>query len=62
MHPSNILQTQPEIGNDYYNAAAAVSPNVHHQDRRAPLFTIDRVANPLTNAAQALEDQYCEEP
>ncbi len=28
MNPSNPLQTQPKIGNDYYNAASAVSPNV----------------------------------
>jgi hypothetical protein len=47
MHLGNTLQTQPEIGNDYYNAASAVSPNAHHQDTRAPLFTIDRIANPL---------------
>jgi hypothetical protein len=33
MNPSNPLQTQPEIGNDYYNAASAVSPNAHHQDK-----------------------------
>jgi hypothetical protein len=30
MNPSNPLQTQPEIRNDYYNAASAVSPNAHH--------------------------------
>ncbi len=60
MHPSKTLQTQPEIGNDYYNAASAVSLNAHHQDTRAPLFTIDCVANPQPNAAQTLEDQYCE--
>jgi hypothetical protein len=33
MNPSNPLQTQPEIGNDSYNAASAVSPNAHHQDK-----------------------------
>jgi hypothetical protein len=41
MNPSNPLKTQPEIGNDYYNAASAVSPSTHHQDTRVPLFTID---------------------
>jgi hypothetical protein len=61
MHLSNTLQTEPEIGKDYYCAASAVSPNAHRQDTRAPLFTIDRVTNPLPNAAQTLEDQYCEE-
>jgi hypothetical protein len=54
MHPSNTLETEPEIGKDYYYAASAVSPNAHHQDTRAPLFSI--------TAAQTLEDQYCEEP
>jgi hypothetical protein len=33
MNPSNPLHTQPEIGNDYYYAASAVSPNVHYQDK-----------------------------
>jgi hypothetical protein len=62
MHPSNTLKTEPEIGKGYYHAASAVSQNAHHQDTRAPLFTTDQVANPLTDAAQTLEDQYCEEP
>ena len=62
LHPSNTLQTEPEIGKDYYYAASAVSSNAHHQDTRAPLLTIDHVANPLPNAAQTLRDQYCEEP
>jgi hypothetical protein len=52
MHPSNTLQIEPEIGKDYYYAASAVSSNAHHQDTRAPFFTIDRDANPLHNAAQ----------
>jgi hypothetical protein len=43
MDPSNPLQTDPEIGNDYYYAASAVSPNTHHQDTEAPLFTIDHI-------------------
>jgi hypothetical protein len=62
LHPSNTLQTEPEIGKDYYYAASAVSPNVHHQGTRALLFTIDHVAKPLANAAQTLEDQHSEEP
>jgi hypothetical protein len=33
MNPNNPLQTQPEIGNNYYYAASAVSPNAHHQDK-----------------------------
>jgi hypothetical protein len=51
MNPSNPLQTEPEIGNDYYYAASSVSPNAHHQDAGARLFTIDRIAEPLPNAA-----------
>jgi hypothetical protein len=62
MNPNNPLQPQLEIGNDYYNAASAVSPNAHHQDKKSSLFTIDRVAKPLPNAAQTLEDQHFEEP
>ncbi len=62
MNQRNPLQTEPEIGNDYYYAASAVSTNAHHQDTEAPLFTIDRIAKPLPNAAQTLEDQHFEEP
>jgi hypothetical protein len=62
MNPSNPLKTEPEIGNDYYYAASAVSPNAPHQDTEAPLFTIDRIAKPLPHAAQTLEDQHFEEP
>jgi hypothetical protein len=62
MNPSNPLKTEPEIGNDYYYAASAVSPNAHHQDTEAPLVTIDCIAEPLPNAAQTLEDQHFEEP
>jgi hypothetical protein len=58
MNPSTPLQTQPEIGNDYYYAASTVSPNAHHQDKKYSLFSIDRVAKPLPNAAQTLEDQH----
>jgi hypothetical protein len=43
MNPSNPLKTQPEIGNDYYNAFSAVSPNSHHQDKKSSLFFIDGV-------------------
>jgi hypothetical protein len=62
MNPSNPLQTQPEIGNDYYYAASAVSSNAHHQYTEAPLFSIDRLDKPVPNAAQTLEDQHFEEP
>jgi hypothetical protein len=59
MNPSNPLQTEePGIGNQYYYAAFAVSPNAHHYDAEAPLFSIDCA---LPNAAQILEDQLCEE-
>jgi hypothetical protein len=61
MNPSNLLQTQPEIGNDYYNAASAVSLNAHHQVKKSSLFTIDLVAEPVPNAAQTLEEQHFEE-
>jgi hypothetical protein len=52
---------QPEIGNDYYNTASAVSLNAHHQDKKFSLISIDRVAKPLPFAAQTLEDQHFEE-
>ncbi len=61
MNPSNPLQTQPAIGNDYYYAASAVSPNAHNQDKNSSLFSIDRIAKQLPNAAQTLEDQHFEE-
>jgi hypothetical protein len=61
MNPSNPLQTEPDIGNKYYYAASTVSPNAHHQDTGARLFTIDCIAKPLPNAAQTLEDQHFEE-
>jgi hypothetical protein len=61
MNPSNPLQTEPEIGNDYHYAASAVSPNAYPQYTEAPLFSIDHVAKPLPNTAQTLEDQHCEE-
>jgi hypothetical protein len=55
MNPSNSHQIEePGIGNDYYYAASAVSPNAHHQDTEAPLFTIDRISKPLADAAQTL--------
>ncbi len=63
MNPSNPLQTEePGIGNDSYYAASAVSPNANHQDKTSSLFTIDRIAEPLNNAAQTLEDPHVEEP
>jgi hypothetical protein len=38
------------------------SPNAYHQDKKSSLFTIDRVAKPVPNAAQTLEDPHFEEP
>jgi hypothetical protein len=61
MNPSNPLQTQPEIGNDSYNAASAISPNAHHQEKKSSLLSIDRIAKPVPNAAQTLEDQHFED-
>jgi hypothetical protein len=61
MNPSNPLQTQPEIGNDYHDAASAVSPNSHHQEKKSSLFSIDHAAKPVSNAAQMLEDQHFED-
>jgi hypothetical protein len=53
MNPSNPLHSEePGIGNDRFYAASAVSPNANHQDKTSSLFTIDRVAESLTNAAQ----------
>ncbi len=55
MNPSNPLQSEdPGIGNDSFYAASAVSPNANHQDKTSSLFTIDRIAKPLPNAAQTL--------
>jgi hypothetical protein len=61
MNPSNPLQTQPEIGNDNYDVASAVSPNAHHQEKKSFLFSIDRFAKPVPNVAQTLEDQHFED-
>ena len=61
LNSSNTLQTEePGIGNDSYDAASAVSPNAHHQKKKF-LFSIDRIAKTLPNAAQTLEDQHFEE-
>jgi hypothetical protein len=63
MNPSNPLQSEePGIGNGSFYAASALSPNANHQDKTSSLFTIDRVAKPLPNAAQTLEDSHFEEP
>ena len=63
MNFSNTLQTEePGIGNDSFYAASAVSPNSNHQVQRVPLFTVDRTAKPVPNAAQTLEDQQFEDP
>jgi hypothetical protein len=52
MNSSDPLQTEESgIGNDIYNAASAVSPNSNHQVQRVPLFTVDRTAEPVPNAA-----------
>jgi hypothetical protein len=63
MNSSDPLQTEESrIGNDIYHAASAVSPNSNHQVQRVPLFTVDRTAKPVPNAAQTLEDQQFEDP
>jgi hypothetical protein len=63
MNPSSPLQTEePGIGNNSYYAASAVSPNANHQDKSSSLFTIDRIAEPVPNAAQTLEDHQFEDP
>jgi hypothetical protein len=63
MNSSNPLQSEePGIGNDCFYAASAVSPNANHQDKTSSLFTIDRIAEPLPNAAHTLEDPHVEDP
>jgi hypothetical protein len=63
MNPSSPLQSEePGIENDSFCAASAVSPNANHQDKASSLFTIDRVAKPLPNAAQTLDDPHFEVP
>ncbi len=63
MKSSNPLQTEESgIGNGIYYAASAVSPNANHQVQRVPLFTVDRIAEPVPNAAQTLKDQQYEDP
>ncbi len=63
MKSSDPLQREESgIGNDIYYAAPAVSPNANHQVERVPLFTVDRTAEPVPNAAQTLEDQQFEDP
>ncbi len=63
INSSDPLQTEESgIGNDIYYAASAVSPNANHQLQRVPLVTVDRSAQPATNAAQRLEDQEFEDP
>ncbi len=63
MNSSKPLQTEESgIGNDNYYAASAVSPNANHQVQRVPLFTVDRTAEQVPNAAQTLEDQQFEDP
>ncbi len=63
MKSSNPPQTEESgIGNDIYYAAPAVSSNANHQVQRVPLFTVDRIAESVSNAAQTLEDQQFEDP
>ncbi len=63
MKSSDPLQTEESgTGNDIYYAAPAISPNANHQVQRVPLFTVDCTAEPVSNAAQTLEDQQFEEP
>jgi hypothetical protein len=58
MNSSNPLQTEePGIGNDSYYAASAVSPNANYQDKTSSLFTFERVAKPLPNAAHLSRTQ-----
>jgi hypothetical protein len=62
MNPSNPLQTEESgIGNDIFYAASAVSPNANHQVQRVSLFTVDRIAKPVPNAAQTLQDEQFED-
>ncbi len=62
MNSSKSLQTEESgIGNDIYYAASAVSSSAKHQVQRVPLFTVDRTAKPVPNAAQTLEDQQFED-
>ncbi len=61
MNPRNPLQSEePGNWNDSFYAASAVSPNANNQDKTSPLITIDRIAKPLPNAAQTLEDPHFE--
>jgi hypothetical protein len=63
MNSSNPLQTEESgIGNDIYYAASAVRPDANHQVQRVPLFSIERSAEPVPNAAQTLKDQQFEDP
>ncbi len=62
MNSSDPLQTEESrIGNDIYYAASAVSPNANHPVPRVPLFTVDQIAKPVSNAAQTLQDQQFED-
>jgi hypothetical protein len=63
MNSSDPLQTEESgIGNDIYYAASAVGPKYNHQVQRVLLFTVDRTAEPVPNAAQTLENQQFEDP
>jgi hypothetical protein len=57
MNLCNPFQSEdPRIVNGIYYAVFAVSPNA-----RVPLFIVDRIVKPLTNAAQTLADQQFED-
>ncbi len=63
MNSSDPLQLEESgVGNDICYAASADSPNSNHQRQRVPLFTVDRTAKSVTNAAQTLEDQQFKDP
>jgi hypothetical protein len=63
MNSRSQLQTEESrIGNDIYYAASAVSPNPNHELHRVPLFTVDCISEPVSNAAQRLENQEFEDP
>jgi hypothetical protein len=62
MKSRDPLQTEESgFGNNINYAASAVSPNANHQVQRVPLFTVDRIAKPVPNAAQTLQDQQFED-
>jgi hypothetical protein len=59
MNQIGPFQKEPESRVVFHHAAAAVSPNTHHQGSEASLFTIDHDGKPPPNPAQTLEEQDC---